>query len=196
MIGDGSLCRKVNQKIDWIRNKPFLSTSLAAIMLAGFWIFSWLIVFFGSLFFLTESETTIYGLFIGMWLSTSIEALIRWFEHTPFSTLFSQPHLPARFEGDEKDYPGTKAVLFFLIGILITFFIGYSVSRGWLSFDDLSFKGIPQDGLPSKSISTWKEILLNDITQYAILACFTLRFLIYKRSHKMTEQQIKNKENQ
>lgn len=160
-----------------------LSTSLAATMLAGFWIVSWLMVFFGSLLFLPESSTNIYGLFIGMWLSTSIEALIRWFEHTPFATLFSQPHLDTQFNGDEKDYPGKTAALLFLIGVVVTFFIGYSVFRGWLNFDDLYFKGVPEDGELGDSVSTWNKILTNHITLSAILACFTLRFLIYKRGH-------------
>ena len=165
-----------------IRSKPFISTSLAAIMLAAFWTLAWLIVFFLSLLILREASTNIYGLFIGMWLSTCVEAVIRWFENSRLTIQFSIPNDPNPV-GDNLDYTFLKAVFFLTLGFLVTFAIGFAVVSGWIIIPDLVFEGVPKDGSPMQSAKMWIKILSEPITIAVVLACFVLRIFIYKRAH-------------
>lgn len=166
--------------VHYIRDRPQFSTILSASMLAAIWTLAWLLVFFGSLFFLSESTTSLYGLFIGMWLSTCVEAIIRFFENTEIAAQFGKPG-EKNPKGDNLDYGVWRAVLLFCVGAVIVLIVGFSIAQDWLVIPAISFDGVKRGAQIDESLNDWWIALQNPVTITMITACFLLRIAIYKR---------------
>ena len=104
----------------FIRNKPELSTTIAAGYLALIWILAWIIIFFLSTW-LIDISTSKKGFILALWLAVVAETIIRYVENLDGVAYFSKP-LELDPKGDNKDFTFARMLILLFVGLTLAFF--------------------------------------------------------------------------
>lgn len=171
-----------------LREYPFLSTLLAAVMLAAFWMSSWLLVFFGSTWGL-GLETGTNAFVFAFWLSVAAETVIRGLENSDFIAVLSKPFDDFAI-GDNQDYKTPYAVSLLMTQLLfmaVYVFLSDHIPN-WFGIGNAVFHG--QNTLNSfgffQMLENWWQGLSTNSVSMSLVVGFLFRVVIYKRNHKKT----------
>lgn len=175
-----------------IRNRPLLSTLMAASALSSVWFIVWLSVFFFSTFKL-NIETSKSAFVLVLWLSVIVESIIRYMENQSSTVWFSKP-LEKSPVADNQDFSLERVSILCLSGIVFTLICIILFEANGIQFEEpLSFIGQihEESGFPDKTdkaidnmLENWMKCMLDAKIIWALIISFMFRVLIYKRNHK------------
>lgn len=169
-----------------LRKFPFLSTLFAAIVLAAFWMTSWLLVFFGSTWGL-GLETGTNAFVFAFWLSVAAETVIRGIENSDFIAVLSKPFDDYPI-GDNQDYKTPYAVSLLMIQLLFMasyVFLSEQIPN-WFGIGNAVFHGqniLNSSGFIQMLENWWQGLSTNSVSM-SLMVGFLFRVVIYKRNHK------------
>ena len=168
----------------FVRSKPELSTTVAALYLALVWILSWITIFFLSTW-LIDISTSKEGFILALWLAVVAETIIRYVENIDGVAYFSKP-FELNPKGDNKDFTFARMLILLFIGLTLAFFFQFlsSDTIGITGKNDALFVGqqlAGRDGF-SSMLSSWGETLMYDgEIQLSLFLSLLFRIAIYKR---------------
>jgi hypothetical protein len=168
----------------FIRNKPELSTTIAAGYLALIWILAWIIIFFLSTW-LIDISTSKKGFILALWLAVVAETIIRYVENLDGVAYFSKP-LEIYPKGDNKDFTFARMLILLFVGLTLAFFFQFlsSDSIALTESNDALFVGQKLAGREgfSAMLTNWGDTLISDgEIQLALFLSLLFRIAIYKR---------------